>query len=218
MRMKNIGIAVVLALGLLGGAVSAVAQTDPRGQIVTSVNFQNAPIREALRILLKDANYTISNLVEGKVTASLSNVPLETALRNLLSQIDATYSVDSHYTFKIVPAPKEDLGMEGLPPKVLGPEPQKHLIRRIRIRHADPQYIYLLLLGRATFTTPPEISVLQRSSGVLGPGGGFGDGPASGLDGNGGFGLSGIFPGSGHASGPDYGGFSGTGGAFSNRG
>ncbi len=34
-------------------------------------------------------------------------------------------------------------------------------IYRLRIKHADPQLIYLLLKGRANFSTPPEISSLN---------------------------------------------------------
>jgi uncharacterized protein YprB with RNaseH-like and TPR domain len=38
------------------------------------------------------------------------------------------------------------------------PQKQVHNLYRLKIRHADPQLIYLLLTGRTNFNTPPEIS------------------------------------------------------------
>jgi len=68
---------------------------------------------------------------------------------------------------------------------------ENKVIRRIQIRKADPQLIWLLLQGRTTFNTPPELSTIQNISGF----------------GNGGFGGSGF-------GGSSGGGFGGSGGGF----
>ncbi len=36
------------------------------------------------------------------------------------------------------------------------------VLRRLKIKHADPQLIYLLLRGRTNFNTPPEISTIIK--------------------------------------------------------
>lgn len=72
------------------------------------------------------------------------------------------------------------------------------VVRRIQIKHADPQLIYLLLAGKTNFNTPPEMSTYIFS----GPGG-FG--------GFGGSGFGGGNFGSGGFGGGSYGGFGGSG-------
>jgi hypothetical protein len=70
------------------------------------------------------------------------------------------------------------------------------IVRKIQIRHADPQLIFLLLAGQTNFNTPPEMSTMIFS--------GFG--------GNGGFGGSGFGGGSfggGSFGGGSFGGFGG---------
>lgn len=67
------------------------------------------------------------------------------------------------------------------------------VVRRIQIRHADPQLIYMLLSGKTNFQTPPEMSTLQIGYGGFGGNGGFGGsgfggGFNGGQGGNGGFG------------------------------
>lgn len=71
-------------------------------------------------------------------------------------------------------------------------------VRRIKIRHADPQLIYMLLAGTTTFQTPPEMSTIVFGFGNGGfggsmPGGGMG---GSGMGGGfGGSGMGGVFGG-----------------------
>lgn len=64
------------------------------------------------------------------------------------------------------------------------------VVRRIQIRHADPQLIFMLLSGTTNFQTPPEMSTLQFGFGNFGGGnGGFGgSGFGGGNNGFGGFG------------------------------
>ena len=65
------------------------------------------------------------------------------------------------------------------------------VIRKIKIQHADPMLIYMILSGKANFQTPPEMSswffggISNSNGGFLG--GGFGGGGFSG----GGFGFGG---------------------------
>jgi len=61
------------------------------------------------------------------------------------------------------------------------------VVRRIQIRHADPQLIFMLLSGTTNFQTPPEMSTLRFEFGGFGGGnGGFGGSGFGG--GNNGFG------------------------------
>lgn len=55
------------------------------------------------------------------------------------------------------------------------------VVRRIKIRHADPQLIMMLLNGTTNFNTPPEMSTNIFGSG--GFGGGFGGGSYGGFGG-----------------------------------
>lgn len=61
------------------------------------------------------------------------------------------------------------------------------VVRRIQIRHADPQLIFMLLSGTTNFQTPPEMSTLQFGFGNFGGGNG-GSGFGGGNNGFGGFG------------------------------
>ena len=58
--------------------------------------FENADVRQALRELFKSVNvsYSISPDVQGTVTIDIQNVTLETALQNILRQVDATYRIE----------------------------------------------------------------------------------------------------------------------------
>lgn len=67
------------------------------------------------------------------------------------------------------------------------------IVRRLYIRHADPQLIYMLLRGTTTFQTPPEMSTIINGNGGFGGssfGGGSGNGGSSGGGFSGGFGGS----------------------------
>lgn len=64
------------------------------------------------------------------------------------------------------------------------------VVRRIQIRHADPQLIFMLLSGTTNFQTPPEMSTLRFGFGGFGGfgGSGFGGGNNGFGGGNNGFG------------------------------
>lgn len=213
-KITKLTIAMVAAM-TVGGLMptSAFAQNDPRDQVIPTVNFQQAEIREALKILFRNVgvNYSVANDVTGFVTASLSNVPFETALRNLLDQVEATYRFENGI-YSIIHREKETspLVPNGQKPDDLIPQADRKRLIRLHIRHADPQYVFTLLLGRANFTTQPEISALS----LFGGGGGFGGGGFGG-GGNGGFGGGGNGFGGGGFGG---GGFDQGGGGFGGGG
>jgi uncharacterized membrane protein YgcG len=81
------------------------------------------------------------------------------------------------------------------------------VVQRIKIRHADPQLIAMLLSGQTTVSTPPEMSTF-----VGGFGNGFGGGFGNGFGGsNAGGGFGGFNSGFGGAS-VGFGGNRGVGG------
>ena len=87
------------------------------------------------------------------------------------------------------------------------------VVRRIKIRHADPQLIMMLLNGTTNFNTPPEMSTNIFGSGGFGGGDGGGS-YGGGYIGGGGFGGSG-FGGGSYGGGYGGGGFgNGLGGPF----
>jgi len=85
------------------------------------------------------------------------------------------------------------------------------VVRRIQIRHADPQLIFMLLSGTTNFQTPPEMSTLRFGFGGFGGGnGGFGGSGFGG--GNNGFGGGNGGFGNGFGGGQFGGGTAGNGG------
>jgi|GEM_PF-2001444 len=86
--------------GLLEGeaSFSHPISAPQQNQIVDKFEAKNENVREVLRSLFKKmgvAGYTIDPTVQGNVTLSLSQVPLNIALDYLMRQVDAIYQVDS---------------------------------------------------------------------------------------------------------------------------
>ncbi len=204
----------LVGLALVGAAPTASAQNDPREQIIPSIELQDAPVRDALRILFKNVgvSYSIAPDVQGTVTASLKNVPFETALRNLLSQVDATYRLEGPI-YTIIKKEIDTGG--GSTPQTTESLPttgtQKNFYR-IKINSADPQFIYLLLKGEMGFGSGPEISTLQGGGSSGGGQGGFGGGGFGGGGGQSGGGFGGQGGGGGFGGSGGGGGFGGSGG------
>lgn len=186
-KKSKILVSAMLGLALFGATPLASAQNDPRDQIIQSLELQDAPIRDALRILFKNVgvSYTIASDVQGTVTASLKSVPFETALRNLLGQVDATYRVEASIFNIVRKETQTDVGGGNQLPNETLPTTDQKRFYRIKIQRADPQYVYMLLRGEMGFNSGPEISTLS--------GGGFG-GQGGGGFGGGGFGGGGAPP------------------------
>ena len=196
MRNKlTLTLGAMLAIGMLAGApVKAMAQ-DVGGQIIPSLELDSADVREALRALFKNVgvSYSIAPEVQGTVTVSLRNVTFEAALQNILKQVNATYRVEGGI-YQIV------LKEETRAPDVTGPEVgggrPTTVVRRLKVRSADPQLIITLLSGsQSTGVAPEESTIFNTRSGGGGGqggmgGGGFGGGGMGG-GGRGGFGGGG---------------------------
>lgn len=214
-----------LALGLAFGMFMlvampslAVAQEDVSQKTIPSLELDQADVREALRALFKNVNvsYSIAPEVQGTVTVSLKNVTFDLALQNVLRQVDATYRVEGG-VFEIVKraditAPTPGTSEEVTPVKTT-------IIRRIKIRSADPMFIAMMLGrkgGSQNYQISPEMSTLSKgySGGGMGMGGMSGGmgGMSGGMGGMGMGGMGGgMSGGMGGMSGGMGGGFGGGG-------
>ncbi|MFI5384870.1 MAG: hypothetical protein ACHQ50_02010, partial [Fimbriimonadales bacterium] len=178
----KLAIAAVLGLAMLTGIPStAHAQTDPANQIIPSLDFDSVDVREALRALFKSVgvSYSIAPEVQGTVTVNLKNVRFDTALQNILKQVDATYRVEGG-VYQII---KREPPVQQNPNETPGTTPAGNKVRRkVFVRHADPMFIAALIgsdKGQTSFTLAPEISsVIKGGSGGGMGGGGMGGGAA----------------------------------------
>ena len=199
------GLAIVGAMLMAPAAVMAQGGQDDK--IIPSLDLDQADIRDALKIIFKNAgySYSVDNTVQGTVTVHLTNIPFETALRNVLNQVSSTYRIEGGI-YNIVLRPN-DIATGTLAPPV--PEANE-IIRKIYIRSADPALIFAILAGTADIGSMPETSTLSFGGGFGGGGGGRGGGGFGG--GGGGFGGGGGGFGGG---GGGRGGFGGGGGGGS---
>lgn len=186
-------LAMGLAFGIfLVGAtpVVASAQEDISQKTIPSLELDQADVREALRALFKNVNvsYSIAPEVQGTVTVSLKNVSFDLALQNILRQIDATYRVEGG-VYEIVKraevtAPTPGNTEELTPVKTT-------IIRRIKIRSADPEFIAMMLGrkgGSQNYQISPEMSTISKGASM----GGMGMGGMSGGMGGMGMGMGGM--------------------------
>lgn len=160
---------------------SAFAQFDNSNKKV-SVEYKNSDVREVIISLLKPegVSYSINPDVQGSVTVSVKEVPLETVLENVLRQVDCTYEVSGGLIIikkrqqdTILPETKDISVQSGKTAKV---------IRKVFIRSTDPLLIAMLLSGNQNYFGTPEPT--QSSYTITGSSmGGFG-----GFGGQGGFG------------------------------
>lgn len=167
---------LVLIAGMLivgGTPVFAARQEDISQKTIPSLELNQADVREAVRALFKNVSisYLVAPEVQGTVTVSLKNVSFETALQNLLRQVDATYRVEGG-VYEIVRR------VETVAP-TSGPEStptvRTTIIRRIRIRSADPAFIAAMLgakAGSQNYSISPEISTIARGVSTSGQTGG----------------------------------------------
>jgi type II secretory pathway component GspD/PulD (secretin) len=191
-------LALSLAFGIsLLSAVPATAnaQADVSQKQISSLELNQADVREAIRSLFKnvDVSYSIAPEVQGQVTVSLKNVSFQLALENILRQVDATYRIEAG-VYEIVK--KTASGTLFPNPDGQGPTSviEGPTIRRIKIRSADPAFIAEMLgaaRGNQNYNVAPEKSTIDKGRNA-GGGAGFGSG-------NGGFG-SGFGSGSGSGS------------------
>ena len=216
--MKRHILAMAGALAVIGAfalPINANAQ-DLRDRTVPSLELQDADVRDALRLLFESVgvtNYTIASDVQGRITVKLTNVAFETALRNILDQVGATWSIEAGiYQIK----KREEPPAPSTGPTTPETPQATNVIRKIQIQHADPYLIALLLSGNQDFAAQPEYSTQSGGFGGLGgSGGGFGGGGQGGF-GGGGFGGGGF--GGGGFGGGGFGGGGFGGGGFGGGG
>ncbi len=203
----NKTIRIALSVAFLSTLIAALprtasAQEDNSQKQISSLEFNQADVREAIRSLFKNVNfsYSIAPEVQGPITANLKNVTFETALQNVLRQVDATYRIEAG-VYEIVKK------RENLTPNLVNVEDHARLagsstskiIRRFKFRSADPQFIAMMLGangGNQNYDLAPEKSTIdkvQQSGGGQNGGqnsGGFGSGRSGGNSGGTGFGNS----------------------------
>jgi len=205
-RNFKLALAACLGVAMLSGLPTIVhAQTDPADQMIPSLDLDSVDVREALRALFKDVgvSYSIAPEVQGTVTVNLKNVRFDTALQNILKQVEATYRVEGG-VYQIIH--REEPTAPNTPEQQVAPTTNNKIRRKVFVRHADPELIAYLIgkdKGQTSFNIPPEISSLMRGGG--GYGGGYGGG------GYGGGGYGGGYGGGGYGGGFGGGGFGGGG-------
>ncbi len=207
-KTTKMGFAVALASMLLAGLPAlSPAQSDPTSKVISSLEFQQADVREVLRSLFKeaDASYSVAPDVQGTVTVSLKHVNFETALQNIVRQVDATYRVTGG-VYEIIKRPIEDVPIKDT---VVVPLKSGKRVQVIMIRKVDPALIALLLSGGQSYAGSPEITSLGRF--ITGSMGGGGNGQGSGFGNNQGSGF-------GNGMGSGFGSTSGGGNAIGGNG
>ena len=190
----------ILGICIVGGSpMTAFGQEDISQKMIPSLQLDQADVREALRALFKNitVSYSIAPEVQGSVTANMRDVSFQTALQNVLRQVDATYRVEGG-VYEIIKR------AESVGPNIsTGPTPTNvstKVLRRIKIRSADPQFIAMMIgakIGSQNYSVAPEISTIAKTpSGSLG-GGSSGGGSTGGT---GGFGSGSLGSGSSGSS------------------
>lgn len=223
---RTVGLVCLAMIAVCGLApLPTRAQGGAGGQTIPSVQFENADIRDALKVLFRavGANYSVAPEVQGLVTANLTNVPFETALRNLLNQVNATYRIEGGI-YNIILKPVETPGQVG-GTDLGAATTRRNPIVKIKLKHADPALIVQILAARAGIFSQPETSTLM-GGGMGGFGGGMGGGMGGGFGGGGfGGGMGGGGFGGGNFGGGGFGGgglgggsFGGGGGSFGGGG
>ena len=131
------------------GSTGTAGTGTPQDTTISSLDLEQADIRDALKILFKNVgvSYVVAADVQGNVTVSLHNIPFETALQNILKQVDATYRIEGG-VYSIVKSETDNVVITTQNPNdatapVSG---ERRRLHRIKILHADPQFIYTMLL------------------------------------------------------------------------
>ena len=201
-----IALAFAATLVLAPSMINA-QQNDPRNQTIAELKLDNADVRDALKLLFGKVgvSYSVAPDVQGLVTCNLKDVPFETALRNLLNQVNATYRIEGGI-YNVIVKP-DTSGTQSNPTNETPATEASKPIRKIRLYSADPSLIIAILNNNTNpQSTFPEITLNPLGGGGFGGGGGGFSGGGGGFSGGGG-----GFSGGG-------GGFSGGGGGFGGGG
>ncbi len=186
----KLAVGAFLAVAFVAGAPIKAHAQDVGQQIIPTLELDSADVREALRALFKNVgvSYSIAPEVQGTVTCSLRNVTFDAALQNILKQVNATYRIEAGI-YQIVPKVDQVINDKG--DENPGVNLTSTVVRRIKIRSADPEFIIQMLSGSQSTGTTPEMSTLNNTPSGGGFGGGGNGGFGGGGFGNGGFGGGG---------------------------
>ena len=205
-----IALAFAATLVLAPSMINA-QQNDPRNQTIAELKLDNADVRDALKLLFGKVgvSYSVAPDVQGLVTCNLKDVPFETALRNLLNQVNATYRIEGGI-YNVIVKP-DTSGTQSNPTNETPATEASKPIRKIRLYSADPSLIIAILNNNTNpQSTFPEITLNPLGGGGFGGGGGGFSGGGGGFSGGGGGFGGGGFGGGGFGGGG--GGFGGGGG------
>jgi len=190
----KLAMSMIFSISLLTALpLIAIAQEDISQKQISSLELDQADVREGLRALFKNVNvsYSIAPEVQGSVTVSLKNVSFDTALQNMLRQVDATYRIEGG-VYEIVKRSETAIPTPGSTEEIT---PVKTtIIRRIKIRSADPEFIAMMLgkkAGNQNYLIAPEMSTIANGMAAGGMGG-MGGGMGMGGMGMGGMGMGGM--------------------------
>src|SRR5579884_278262 len=221
------GMAALSCASLLAGPLAARAQQPAASQAQSadevrlenkkvSLQIEDGRLTQAIKLLMESvgANYTLDARLQGAVvTASLTHVPLRTALETLLkaSSIPATYRMeDNIYSFELqqqTPDVQAGLPQTGPAKTEEGKEKQ---ITKISLLHIDPADIVPALGGQVFQVNYQNYGILggnngtgRQGSGLLGDFSGIGNtfGPWNGGGNTAGPGIGGGAAGTGSGSG-----------------
>jgi type II secretory pathway component GspD/PulD (secretin) len=188
-RTVKVVIAGAIGLAMFSGMPASATAQGQGGQGQITLDFDSADVREALRALFRTmgVSYSIAPAVQGTVTVHMHGMPFETALQNILKQVDATYRIVGG-VYEIVPRDHEPEDPRGQ--GQVDPIPNNnHVVRKYRPLHADPLLLAMLIAESQTnFSLAPEQSTVINT-------------PNFGSGGNGGFGSNGYGGGSNSGSG-----------------
>jgi len=187
---------VLIVISLFTFASLSCAQFNGSTKKIT-VEYKDTDVREAIMAILHSANisYSIYPEVQGQITLSVKEVPLENVLENILRQVDCTYEYVAGLI--VVKKRKEEIIPETTDITTSQPNKPTKVIRRLVIRSADPLLISMLLSGSQNYFGSPEpiqASYLSTGFGMNGMFSGMNGGMSGfgGMTGNGGFGQSGA--------------------------
>jgi type IV pilus assembly protein PilQ len=134
-----------------GGKLEVLTTLEQRMQKRISVDFRDTAIDDVIRIMAEQANVDVvkSPKVTGSVTAKLSNVPLEEALRNILASQGYDY-VTSKNMIRVAPTGE------------ISQEAEKLVTKIYRVNYADIKEVEKSLAKfvsqRGAITTNPGTS------------------------------------------------------------
>jgi type II secretory pathway component GspD/PulD (secretin) len=120
-----------------------------------SVDANQADVRETLRTIFRQsaASYAISPEVQGKVSAALQNVTMDTALATVLRQVDATFMIEGG-VYHIVR--RDPSTRPGLPTGTWSSEPP--------VVAQDNKYLYLISSGKIVKIRKSDLKVEREGA------------------------------------------------------